>query len=151
MRVRARCVGVVPEQQVCVTGNPRVFLQRVCARGRGAASGAERAEPSVRAAAAAGRARRRPAGREEEGCEPGTFRPLWKYELSRPKGLPPAAGQEASACARRHPSPTSASRLFLVPGSQGPCVPGETQRRSPTPAGAVCSHAPAAVSPERTD
>lgn len=48
---------------------------------------------------------------------------------------PTTAQREASACARRRPSPTSASRLFLVPGSQGQCVPGETRRRSPTPAG----------------
>ena len=83
-----------------------------------------------------------------QGCARGTFRPAWKCERPRPRGLPAAAGREASAGARRHPSPTSAARRFLVPGSQGPAVPREPRQRSPTPAGASRSHAPAAVSPE---
>lgn len=125
-----------------------------CASAR--AGGAQQMYPSARSRAH-GRRQRRAAGvrrglvgRGEEGCVPGTFCPLWKYEQSPQKGIPPAAGRETRACACRRPSPTSASRLFLVPGSQGPSVPGET-RRSPTPAGAACSHAPAAVLPERTD
>lgn len=81
----------------------------------------------------------------------GNFLPSGKCERSRPPGLPATAGRPArSACARRRPSPTSASRLFLVPRSQGRSVPGETRRRSPTPAGAARSHAPAAVALERT-
>lgn len=121
-----------------------VSPRRVRAGQQGAASVRERAEP--------GEAPRGRAGRGKEGCAPGTFCPPWKSERSRPQGLPVAAGRpERSACARCRPSPTSASRLFLVPGSQGPFVPRETRRRSPTPASAARSHAPAAVSPERTD
>ncbi|KAM5220768.1 dysbindin domain-containing protein 2 isoform 1-T1 [Hipposideros larvatus] len=151
VRVRARCVGVVREQQVCARGPGA----RACpCSGSAPAAGVRLVERSVRSRVCGRRWRGDPGGGRlggEEGCGPGTFRPLWKCELWRPKGLPPAAGREASACARRQPSPTSASRLFLVPGSQGPSVPGETQRRSPTPAGAASSHAPAAVPPERTD
>lgn len=92
-----------------------------------------------------------PAGGGAAGRVPGTFCPPWNYE--RQRGFPAAARRPArSACARRRPSPTSARRSFLVPGSRGPSVPGETRRRSPTPAGAARSHAPAAAAaaPERT-
>ena len=81
----------------------------------------------------------------------GNFLPALELRMIAPAGAP--CGRRAtgrSVCARRRPSPTSASRLFLVPGSQGPLVPGETRRRSPTPAGAARYHAPAAVAPERT-
>lgn len=94
-----------------------------------------------------------PAGGGAAGRVPGTFCPPWNYERPRQRGFPAAARRPArSACARRRPSPTSARRSFLVPGSRGPSVPGETRRRSPTPAGAARSHAPAAAAaaPERT-
>lgn len=134
---------------------------RACScSGSAPAGGVRLVEPSVRNRACGRRRRRRRRRGERGGGRLGARRKDASRELfgrsgsmscRARRGSPPAAGQEASACARRHPSPTSASRLFLVPGSRGPCVPGETQRRSPTPAGAVCSHAPAAVSPERTD
>lgn len=126
----------------------------------GSGSGGVRGSVSPRAGGAqqvSGSARSRaehPGGPASGGAErvPGTFCPPWNCERPRPWGLPAAARHPArSACARRRPSPTSARRRFLVPGSWGPSVPGETRRRSPTPAGAARSHAPAAAAaPERT-
>lgn len=64
----------------------------------------------------------------------GNFLPSGKCERLRPPGLPATAGRPArSACARRRPSPTSASRLFLVPRSQGRFCPGGDPAAQPHP------------------
>lgn len=80
----------------------------------------------------------------------GNFSPDLEVRAFAPEGAPrDRRARGESVC----PPPLPHFRLPPLPRSRlpGPVRPGGDRRRSPTPAGAARSHAPAAVSPERTD
>lgn len=96
----------------------------------------------ARAAAEADGAQRRPPGRGEEGCGPRTFGPPWKYERSRPKGLPhrrPARGERVCP-----PPPLPHFRLPPLPRSRlpGPVRPGGDPAAQPHPGGPLAPTPP---------
>lgn len=75
----------------------------------------------------------------------GNFLPALQVRVVALHGA--ASGRRASAERVCPPPPLPHFRLPPLPRSRlpGPSVPGETRRRSPTPAGAARSHAPAAA------
>lgn len=107
--LRGRCSGV-GEHQVCVGRSRRVCPQSLCA-GRGC-----RKCFGARAA---------PRGRSEEGC----VRELFAHPASPGPGVQRSCPPPPTRSAR--PAPTSASRLFLVPGSQGRRSPGNPAGTAP--------------------
>lgn len=107
--LRGRCSGV-EEHQVCVGRSRRVCPQSLCA-GRGC-----RKCFGARAASH---------GRSKEGC----VRELFARPASTGPGVQRSCPQPPAPSAR--PAPTSASRLFLVPGSQGRRSPGNPAGTAP--------------------
>lgn len=107
--LRGRCSGV-GEHQVCVGRSRRVCPQSLCA-GRGCRK--------CFGARAASR------GRSEEGC----VRELFARSASPGPGVQRSCPPPPAPSAR--PAPTSASRLFLVPGSQGRRSPGNPAGTAP--------------------
>lgn len=134
------CRGCPGAASVCAwAGSPRVSLQRVCARGRGAARGAARAEPSVREAVA-GRARRRPAARRKNagrelfgrsgspgcGARRGSPRPPGERRARVPAATPPPLPPPASSS---FPAP----RARASQGRPSGAAPPGPARFAPTP------------------
>lgn len=114
VRARGRCVGAArkSERIKCAWAGAGACARRRCALGGGAASASGRAQPR---AGAHGR-------QSKEGCVRELFARPASPGCGVRRGCPPPPAPSA------RPTPTSASRLFLVPDSQG--------RRSPrSPAG----------------
>lgn len=110
MRARGRCVGAArkSERIKCAWAGAGACARRRCALGGGAAS-------------ASGRAQHRAGGRDRPSKE-GCVRELFARPASPGRGVPWGSPPPPAPSAR--PAPTSASRLFLVPGSQGRRSPG---------------------------